>query len=963
MTPQEFVRKWQGATLTERQAAQSHWNDLCAMLDRPKPADADQTGDTYCFEKGVRKSGGGQGWADVWFKNHFAVEYKGPKEKDLRRAYDQLQRYHDWLGHPPLLIVTDTQRFEVHTKFTRTAPRVFRFTLDDLLSAERITVETNEHQPPELTAFEVLQAAFDNPDRLKPTLTTDRVTKDASANFATIAQSMRDRGINPHKAAHFLMKALFCLFAEDVGLLPPRLFERLLDSERRDPPALRDAMDDLFAAMRDGRRFGADRIKHFNGALFDAEPAIELTREEIEALRLAAKLDWAHVEPSIFGTLFERSLDPDQRAQLGAHYTGFDDIMLVVEPVILRPLRREWDELRESLAPRLTELEELRDKLAKGGDRAKAERRFKKLRSEVDKAYSALLERLRTVRILDPACGSGNFLYVALEQVKDLEKQIIQEAFALGLDLTQQTPMVDPSRLYGMELNPYAHELAQVVVWIGYIQWHVRNNYSFPENPILKPLTNIRRMDALLRSAGVPPAPAVDVPSTAPRSAGVPPAPSVDVPSTADAGKMPASGASETLALRPEWPEAEFVIGNPPFLGGNKIRKALGDEYVDTLFKAYEGDVAPFADLSVYWHERARALIAEGKVRRAGLLATQGIRGGANQRTLKRILETGNIFDAWSDKQWTLGGAAVQISIVCQDDGTETERRLDGVNVSRIHADLTRGASVDLTLAKRLVENQGIACYGSQQKGSFDISSSEAEAMLCTPNPHGRPTSDVVKLAVNGRQLIQSRDYGWVIDFGLDMPMEEAAQYEALFEHVRRVVLPERANRREVRQRTHWWLHARPSPNYRQIIQSQTRYPATVCVSKYRLFVWLTPDILADHALVVFAREDDYFFGVLHSVVHECWALRLGTQLESRPRYTPTTCFETFPFPWPPRDVGVPPAPGGGTPPELIGEDADATLRQAIAQAANELNQLRENWLNPNGLTEAELKKRTLTRL
>src|SRR5690606_20581000 len=256
-------------------------------------------------------------------------------------------------------------------------------------------------------------------------------------------------------------------------------------------------MHELFAAMREGKRFGADRIKWFNGALFDERPALEMTPDEIKALMLASKLDWAHVEPSIFGTLFERSLDPDQRAQLGAHYTSFDDIMLVVNPVVLRPLRREWDGVRDTVRPLLAEMEEVRDKLAalppargkakRGSEREKAENRFGMLREKVDAAYSSLLDRIRHVRILDPACGSGNFLYVALAQLKDMEKRVIQEAYALKLDLAQQTPLVDPSQLYGIEINAYAHELAQVVVWIGYIQWHVRNAYSFPDRPLVKP--------------------------------------------------------------------------------------------------------------------------------------------------------------------------------------------------------------------------------------------------------------------------------------------------------------------------------------------------------------------------------------------------------------------------------------------------------------------------------------------
>ncbi|MBA3472406.1 MAG: class I SAM-dependent DNA methyltransferase [Rubrobacter sp.] len=390
----------------------------------------------------------------------------------------------------------------------------------------------------------------------------------------------------------------------------------------------------------------------------------------------------------------------------------------------------------------------------------------------------------------------------------------------------------------------------------------------------------------------------------------------------------------------PEWPEADVIVGNPPFLGGNKIRAELGGEYVEDLFELYKGCVPAFADLVCYWFERARRQVEEGKARRVGLLATNSIRGGVNRRVLERTKDTGDIFFAESDRPWILNGAAVRVSMVGFDNGSESEKRLGGAPVQKINADLT--GDLELSAAQRLNENAGLCFYGSQQKGSFDITPAQAKELLAEPNPFGLDTKQVVRPATNGAQLLRRTSETWVIDFGVSMSLEEAALYEAPFEYVKRVVYPERQNRSEKRQREYWWLHARPSPRYRKIIESQALYMASPVVSKHRIFVWLDRNVLADHQLVVFALEDNYSFGVLHSRAHELWALRMGTFLGvgNDPRYTPTTCFETFPFPEP-----------------------NEEQRAEISAAAKRLDELRRNWLNPEGASEAELKKRTLTNL
>jgi hypothetical protein len=335
-------------------------------------------------------------------------------------------------------------------------------------------------------------------------------------------------------------------------------------------------------------------------------------------------------------------------------------------------------------------------------------------------------------------------------------------------------------------------------------------------------------------------------------------------------------------------------------------------------------------------------MIEAGEAKRAGLLATNSIRGGVNRRVLERIKETGDIFWAQSDRNWILDGAAVRVSMVGFDNGTETTKSLDNKNVEHINSDLS-GYS-DITQAKVLEENQNLSFRGNQKGGAFDITNEEAKKMLSTiNNPNGRPNSDVVRPWMNGLDIVGTPRNMWLIDFGVDKTIEEAASYELPFEYIKKSVAPKYAALK-----SKWWLHERPRPELRSLLINLNRYIVTPHTSKHRVFVWLNKEIIPDHALVVFAREDDYFFGVLQSKVHILWSLKLGTSLEDRPRYTPLTSFGTFPFPWAP-----------GKEPAL----RDDPRLQAIAQAAKELVEQRDRWLNAEGLSEAEKKKRTLTNL
>ena len=886
LTIPEFVARWQHSKLTERAAAQSHFIDLCNVLGQPRPTAVDQEGNTYTFEKGVHKVAGGEGFADVWMRGFFAWEYKR-RHKDLNEAYQQLLQYREDLDNPPLLVVCDLNRFEVHTNFTNTQKQVYAFELADLVP----------NQPTatcKIPPLEVLRALFTDPSHLKPGQTTADVTEGAAAQFSVLATSLRDRGVPSERAAHFLMRLLFCLFSEDIGLLPGKLFSRLVESNLQRPADFTKKLRQLFAAMSgEHGSFGEHDIAYFNGGLFSDDEAYDLTRDDLAVLALAAQLDWSSIEPAIFGTLFERSLDPNKRSQLGAHYTSESDIRLIVEPVLMDPLRRRWADVRQK-AEAIVEKSKNQQKAAQT-----------KSRKALSELLHGFADELSKVRVLDPACGSGNFLYVALKSILDLEKEV--SVFAASNGLSGLLPRTSPEQLYGIETNVYAHELASVVVWIGYIQWQHDNGYNFGSHPILRPLHNIKHMDSVLAYNGL----------------GVP--------------------------SEPEWPAAEVIIGNPPFLGGKKLRTELGDKYVDDLFAIYKGRVPHEADLVCYWFEKARSLIAERQVRRAGLLATQGIRGGANRKVLEAIKESGDIFWAQSDRDWILDGATVHVSMVGFDDGIETARLLDDAAVPAINSDLSSG--LDLTQALILRENIDLAFMGDTKVGPFELSNDTAQQMIhAVGNPNGRPNKDVIFPWANGMDITRRSRNLWIIDFGLDLTEEAAAQYEAPFEYILKHVRSFRATAKSGdRTGVPWWLHQRPRPDMRAAIGKLHRYIATPTVSKHRLFVWLKHPTLPDHQLIVIAREDDYMFGLLHSKIHELWARSKGTQLreaESGFRYTPTSTFETFPFPWPPRK-----------------EPKDDPRVEAIAAAARELVQKRDAWLNPPDASAADLKKRTLTNL
>lgn len=896
MTPDEFVQKWADTSLGEKQSYQAHFMDLCRLVGHETPAGDGKTaaGKLFQFEPTVQTGQGGHGFADVWLQDHFAIEYKAPqKYKDLDAAYRQLLQYREALNNPPLLVVTDINNWEIHSNFPNTQKRVYRFTHADIAGDKRVLGWLND--------------LFHAPQRLNPRVNSEQVTREAADAFQVIADNMRDWDAEPQRIAFFLTKLVFCLFAEDIGLLPTAaasmdgIFTHIIEQSRRKPSVFQQYVRNLFVAMNNGGEVLMQDIPYFNGTLFQVVTVEELSAEALDGLAKAAALDWSDIEPSIFGTLFERSLDPSKRSQLGAHYTSRDDILLIVEPVLMQPLRYHWETIQLKAAP----IRERHDGAKTGRARTNARKQLLALRDD-------MLGRIRSTKVLDPACGSGNFLYVSLQLLMDMEKEVIHHALWRSFQLT--TPEVHPRQMYGIEINPIAHALASIVVWIGYIQWRKNNGYAqaFAE-PILEELAdNIVRKDAIL---------------------------------PADPDQDARRGEALTRPPGVDWPAVDVIVGNPPFLGGSKMRGELGDEYYERLTDFYSGRLPGFADLVCYWFEKAREQIESGKAKRAGLLATNSIRGGANREVLKRIKDTGDIFMAWSDREWILDGAAVRVSMVGFDDGTQSDKRLDGSTVITVNPDLTSQANI--TQARILSANEGICFMGPSAKGPFDIDATFAEDLIRADDRNRL----VVRPVWSATDIVRIKRNKWTIDFAL-MTEEEAKEFSAPYTYLLDVAYPIRSKNRRKAYAEYWWRYAEPRPGMRIAVAGKSRFIATPGVAKHRVFAWATQETLCNQGTLVIARDDDHFFGVLHSKLHEVWSLRMGTWLGkgNDPRYTPTTTFETFPFPW---------SPGH--------EDESHPAHAAISAAARQLHAERQAWQNPRpqneGGGDSDLKDRTLTNL
>ena len=493
MQPHEFVAKWQNISFGEKQASQEMFLDICALVDHPTPV-AIGNPDVFTFEKWVPG-----GFADAYLEGHFGWEFKGD-DSELDSALNQLLRYQVHLKTPPLLIVSSFRTIRIQTNFPGMATEQHIIPVTVL--------DRDEH-------LAKLRWAFHAPAEFRPDRTLEDATKETADVFHAIVQDMEKHDVDPERLARYLNQIVFCLYAEDADLLPEGLFSRIVRQYNHDAKTFDQAVRDLFDRMSSGGLYGSDKISHFNGDLFNTVDTVLLSEVALYHLDQAAQKDWRNIEPSIFGTLFERALDASKRSQLGAHYTGAADIDLVVQPVVMDPLRREWDTARQEV------------------DNLISEENWDQARVRLEEFQQRLFE----VTVLDPACGSGNFLYIALRSLLDLEKEMI--TFAATRGWHDLKPRVKPDQMMGLEINPYAAELARTALWIGYIQWH-----------------HYQRL--LLRRGAHP-----DPPEHHPADRRHP---------RPDRPRQPAE---------PEWPAAEFIIGNPPFLGSQLLRSNLGEKYVD----------------------------------------------------------------------------------------------------------------------------------------------------------------------------------------------------------------------------------------------------------------------------------------------------------------------------------------------------------------------------------------------
>lgn len=871
MLATEFADTWKDYSGTEVAHYQDHFNGLCDLAGHDKPIDRLGSSE-FEFQRAAPTPNDQRGIADVFLNGFFVMEYKRP-DSSLDEGYFQVLRYRDSLGNPPLLIVSDFANIRIHTNFTGTVSETYHISLDDLRDLEGLVRHRSalgvETRGP-LTVSEVIQACFHFPHRLKPTDTPELLTEQAASIFKEVADELgRWNASKDTEVAKFLSQVLFAMFASDIGLLPKLQVTQLTNDLGAQPSVVFPAkVANLVSKMTEGAPYDTPAIPRFNGGLFDgAQDELNIVPSIIPLLRKADLLDWSQIEPSIFGSLFEQVFNPEKRAQFGRHYTPRTDIEQIIEPVVMQPLREEWTEIQY------------------GTNRATKE-------ADLAIELQTFVDRIGNLRVLDPACGSGNFLYVTLNLLHQLEREVVRWAIQRGITTLQTR--VHPQQLLGIELDEYAQQLASVVVWIGHIQNGVRSGANFKErDPILDPLDNIERRNAVVTEEAEP--------------------------------------------SIPEWPDADCIVGNPPFLGSKRMRGELGDQGVEILNKTWDDDALNGVDYCMYWFEKSRRQIADGKARRAGLLGTQAIRNRSSRRILDRIIESGGIFFAVSDQGWRQDGASVRISMVGFDDGSQKSKELDGKRVATIRPNLT-SRRADVTKARKLAQNSGIAFQGVIKSNDFVISKAKVDYWNLLNSHVEKKPSDVLRPLVIGRDLNGIDSGRWVIDFGVGMPFVEAIRYSDPFVYLRKIIKPSNVEEGD------WWLFNSPRPNMRRALKGLKRYIATSRVSKHRIFVWVDAEKLADSSTIVFATDDDYDFGVLQSTVHTKWALSTGTQLrdpDSGRRYTHTTCFETFPFPEP-----------------------DSDTKDRIGAAAQRICELRSEWLaRANRAPVDERDKFTLTNL
>ncbi len=935
-----FVAHWRNTGGSELANTQSFINGLCYLLGLEPPAGSrtDDAHNDYVFERRVFQDNGDGtqsfGRIDCYKRDAFILEAKQGSEADraaadkgeddldifgqtasarvkrgtarrgtpgwakaMVQAKGQAERYAKALpvdhGWPPFLLVADIGYcIEVYADFTGTGKAYAQFP-----DRARYRIMLEDLRDPDVRGR--LRAIWTDPKSLDPTARAARVTRDIADLLATVARRLEKRGYNAETTSGFLMRVLFTMFAEDSGLIPHGSFTTLLKNQRAHPEHLEHQLSALWAAMDKGEFSPALGVplKKFNGYLFKERTAIPLDAEELEVLIKAGEHVWTEVEPAIFGTLLERALNAKERAKLGAHYTPRAYVERLIGPTIMEPLRADWDGVRGAAATLI--------------DEGKA---------DAAKAYvEAFHARLAKTKVLDPACGTGNFLYVAMARMKELEGEVLDLLVELGDDqyvaeLTGHT--ITPENFLGIEINPRAAAIAQLVLWIGYLQWHFRVNGAgrAPPEPILRDVRTIENRDALIDYDD-------------------------KVLELDEAGKPVSRWDGETMKLHPvtgkkvpdedarvevyryvkpraaKWPKADFIVGNPPFIGDKAMRDRLGEGYLAALFSTTK--MPESADFVMHWWDKAASAVKQGETKQFGFITTNSLPQKFNRRVLEAHMggkQAVSLAFAIPNHPWVdeADGASVRISMTVARNGTGPGVLLNvtdesqapdliqfRMRIGNIYSDLTIGAAV--VDAKPLKANDKIASNGCALNGAGFILDRESAEILTAGTD---AMCLVVKPYRNGRDLMASPRMAFVIDLFGHTEKEVQDRWPAIYQHVALNVKPIRTARSDrtadaAQYAAQWWLFQKPRPGLRQALHGLDRYIVTVETTKHRVFQFLDHTILPDHMLIAVASDDAHVLGVLSSRFHVTWALAAGARLGvgDDPRYSKSRCFDPFPFP------------------------------------------------------------------
>jgi hypothetical protein len=901
--PKTFIERWKNSGAAERANYQLFLSELCDVLrvPRPDPTKPDDAENAYVFERSVTfhhaDGSTSTGRIDLYKRGHFVLEAKQGVEKReqeealsetgkakakatkkgtatrgsalwdeaMLKAQGQAEQYARALpaseGRPPLLIVVDVgHSIELYSEFTCTGgtyvpfpdPRSHRLSIDQLSDPE---------------VRETLRLAWIDPKALDPTRRTARVTREIAEKLGRLAQSLEKSGHTAEAVATFLMRALFTMFAEDVELLPKDSFINLLKSLLGHTQQFVPMVEELWGRMKTGgfSTVLREKIVRFNGGLFENATALPLTEDQFDLLIEASKADWRDVEPAIFGTLLERALDPIERHKLGAHYTPRAYVDCLVVPTIVEPLRAEWDAVKAAAVTL--------DRQGKQKEAAAEVQRFHR--------------RLCEIRVLDPACGSGNFLYVTLEHLKRLEGEVLNALDRLGHEqaaLEMAGFTVDPHQLLGLEVNPRAAAIAELVLWIGYLQWHFRTRGRVtPPEPIIKNFRNIECRDAVLawdRTEPVLDNKGKPVTRWDGRTMKKHPITGEDAPD--ETARIPTL---HYVNPRPaEWPQADFIVGNPPFLGkGEPMRSALGEGYVKALRATYP-EVPNSVDFVLYWWNAAAELIRKKNCRQFGFITRNSITQKFNRRILQKHCEADPslvVRFAIPNHPWvdSSDGAQVRIAITSADLSS-TPGRLQiverefplgdgevGVELSQregfIQPDLSMGPNLLAMLP--LQSNCGLACPGVQLSGQgFVLEPAELQKFTAISR------RDIVRRYLTGYDLMQKRREQYVLDTA-DLESDLLrVRYPDVFQHLidhvqgaRSTKVGQTKDSQEYGKR--WWRMAKPRSEFRKAFIGLDRFIVSSRTSRHRVFQYCTSEYLPETKVLIVALRESWQLGVLSS--------------------------------------------------------------------------------------------------